>query len=62
MNSDQLERWLRKQGMEIINKKGTGHKIAKNPLTGNKTEFPVHGGSKEIKKGTLLKIKKDLGL
>lgn len=62
MNSDQFERWLRKQGMEIETKKGTGHKIVRNPTTGAKTDLPIHGGAKELKKGTMLGIKKRLGL
>ncbi|NBC34534.1 MAG: addiction module toxin, HicA family [Alphaproteobacteria bacterium] len=62
MNSSQFERWLRKQGMEIYNRKGTGHKEVRCPETGRKTMLPTHGGKQQLKKGLIEAVKKDLGL
>lgn len=62
MNSDQLERWLRQQGMDIRSKGGTGHKLVINPKTGQRTDLPKHGGRKELGTGLVSKIKKSLGL
>lgn len=62
MNSDQFERWLRKQGIEVRTKKGGGHKFLINPANGKVSEIPTHGGRKQLKKGLMEGIKKDLGL
>jgi len=62
MNSDQFERLLRRQGIEVTDKKGTGHKILTNPANGAVTELPTHGGRKQMKTGTMNAILKILGL
>lgn len=62
MNSDQFERYLRKRGIEVENKKGTGHKILTNPETGATTELPTHGGRKQLKTGTMKAIMEKLGV
>ncbi len=62
MNADQFERWLRKQGIEVQAKKGSGHKLLKNPANGKLSEIPKHGGRKQLGTGLMEKIKKDLGL
>jgi mRNA interferase HicA len=58
-NSNQFERQLRKLGIEISNKKGTGHKNLLNPA---KSQIPSHGGRKQLGTGLMNKIIKDLGL
>ena len=62
MNSNQFERWLRRQGIEVTNLKGTGHKRLTNPANGRTSTLPVHGGAKQLKAGLIRKIKKQLGL
>ncbi|WP_299441149.1 type II toxin-antitoxin system HicA family toxin [uncultured Rhodospira sp.] len=62
MNADQFERWLRKQGIEVRDKKGTGHKFLLNPANGKTSQIPTHGGRKQLKTGLMEGIKKDLGL
>ena len=62
MNSDQLERWLKKQGVVIQTKSGTGHKVATNPANGKKADIPTHGGRKQLGTGIVRKILKELGL
>lgn len=54
----EFKRWLKDQGARIESGKGSHHKIY---LNGKQTIFPDHG-SKEIGKGLVEKIKKDLGL
>jgi len=60
MNSNQFKIWLRKQGCTLETKRGTGHLIIR--LGDRKSELPMHGGNKELGKGLVAKIKKDLGL
>ena len=62
VNSNQFERWLKKQGIVIINRKGTGHKTARNPATDQETTLPAHGGKKQLPTWLMEQIKKDLGL
>lgn len=61
MNSAEFRRWLANQGCTFAPKKGgSGHLIVRR---GDRiTELPVHGGGKDLKKGTILAIKKHLGL
>lgn len=61
MNAQELRRWLRKQGCTLeAHKGGSGHITVKR---GNrKTQLPMHGANKELGKGLVAKIKKDLGL
>ncbi|WP_366940656.1 type II toxin-antitoxin system HicA family toxin [uncultured Rhodospira sp.] len=62
MNADQFERWLRRQGIEVEPKGSSGHVILRNPSTGATSELPRHGGRKQLGKGLVRKIMKDLGL
>ena len=59
MNSNQFRRWLAKQGC-TFGKKSGGHIII---FRGRReSQMPVHGGRKQLGKGLMAKIKKDLGL
>lgn len=61
MNSKEFQRWLKKQGCTFeTHKGGSGHLTVKRG--DRRTEMPVHGSRKELGKGLLNKIKKDLGL
>ncbi len=61
MNSAELVKWLKKQGCTFADSRGgSGHRTA--ILKGKETQIPIHGSRKELKKGTVHKIKKDLGL
>lgn len=60
MNSNQFKIWLRKQACTLETKRGTEHLIIR--LGDRKSELPMHGGNKELGKGLVAKIKKDLGL
>jgi mRNA interferase HicA len=60
MNSNQFRAWLKKQGCTFDTKRVTGHVIVR--LGDRKSELPMHGGNKELGKGLVEKIKKDLGL
>ena len=62
MNASQFARWLKARGVEVISKKGTGHRRLVNPANGRRSEMPWHGGSKQLKPGLMAKIRKDLGL
>ncbi|MGU9964089.1 MAG: type II toxin-antitoxin system HicA family toxin [Candidatus Halichondribacter symbioticus] len=61
MNSAELIKWLKKQGCTFEDHSGgSGHR---NVYLGDKkTQIPIHGSRKELKNGTVHKIKKDLGL
>lgn len=61
MNSSELRRWLRKQGCTFeTHMGGSGHVTVR--LGDRKTQLPVHGARKELGKGLVAKIRKDLGL
>ena len=61
MNSNQFRLWLRRQGRTFEpHEGGSGHVTVWRD--GRKTQLPMHGGSKELGKGLVAKIKKDLGL
>lgn len=61
VNSKELKRWLADKGCTFETKKGGGgHLIVK--LADKKTDLPMHGHGKELKKGTVEGIKKQLGL
>ena len=62
MNSDQFARALRREGIVIERKKGTGHKALTNPKNGMRSELPTHGGAKQLPKGLMIAIRKQLGL
>ena len=61
MNASELRRWLRKRGCTFeTHKGGSGHLTVRR---GSRTsQLPVHGARKELGKGLMAKIKKDLGL
>ena len=61
MNSNQLRRWLKKQGCTFHQHKGgSGHLTI---CLGNYTsQLPMHGSRKELGTGLVAKIKKDLRL
>ena len=60
MNANQFKAWLSKQGCTFETKRGTGHLIVRRGSL--KTELPMHGGSKDLGKGLIEHIKKQLGL
>jgi mRNA interferase HicA len=61
MNAKELQRWLKKQGCSFeTHPGGSGHMTV---IRGNKkTQLPMHGSRKELGKGLVNAIKKDLGL
>jgi mRNA interferase HicA len=61
MNAQELRKLLARHGCTFETKKsGSGHIIVKR---GDKrTELPMHGGSKELGKGLVNRLLKDLGL
>ena len=61
MNCAEFKRWLMKQGCTFETKKGrSGHLIVK--LGNKKSEVPMHGANKELKKGLVEGVKKQLDL
>jgi mRNA interferase HicA len=62
LNSSQFERELKKLGIQVISKQGTGHKDLYNPANGRWSQMPTHGGRKQLGTGLINKIRKDLGL
>ncbi len=60
MKYSEFRKWLRQQGAKFTaHKSGSSH--YRVSLNGKETIFPDHG-SKEIGKGLVQKIKRDLGL
>jgi mRNA interferase HicA len=59
MNSSQLKRFLAKQGCSFTSGKG-GHLIVR--LGDKKSVLPMHGGSKELGKGLVHAILKQLAI
>lgn len=59
MTSAQFKRFLAKQGCTFEPGSG-GHLIVR--LGDKRSVLPMHGSGKELKKGTMLAIKKQLGL
>jgi mRNA interferase HicA len=61
MNSSEFKRWLASKGCTFETKKsGSGHIIVR--LGDKKSEIPMHGAAKELKKGLVEAVKKQLGL
>jgi mRNA interferase HicA len=61
VNAAQFRRWLANQGCSFENKRsGSGHLTIRRG--DRKSELPMHGGKKQLGKGLIEKIKKDLGL
>ncbi len=61
MNANQFKRWLKRQGCSFeTHKKGSGHLTVRR---GNQvSQLPMHGSRKELGRGLIAKIKKDLKL
>ena len=61
MNAREFRRWLREQGCTLYpHKGGSGHLTVRR---GDRvSQLPMHGGNKELGRGLVAKIKKDLGL
>ena len=61
MNANEFRRWLGKQGCTFgTHKGGSGHLTVRR---GDRTsQLPMHGTRKELGRGLVAKIKKDLGL
>jgi len=59
MNSGELKRWLKKQGCSFEKSRGKGSHITVR-YRSRTTVMPAHG-KKEIPKGTIEAIKKQLG-
>jgi predicted RNA binding protein YcfA (HicA-like mRNA interferase family) len=60
MTVSELIHYIKKRGARLI-KHGASHDEYQNPLTGGIAQIPRHP-AKELKKGTLERILKDLGL
>ncbi|EAR21901.1 type II toxin-antitoxin system HicA family toxin [Nitrococcus mobilis] len=60
MNSKQFQKWLAKQGCTFETKGRSGYLLIRRGH--RKADLPMHGGGKELGKGLMEKIKKDLGL
>ncbi len=59
VTSNQFQRWLAKQGCTFASGKG-GHLIVREG--GRASVIPIHGSKKELGKGLVESVKKDLGL
>jgi mRNA interferase HicA len=59
MTSAQFKRWLSRQGCTFEPGKG-GHLIVRRD--DKSSVMPMHGSGKELGKGLVMKIRKDLGL
>ena len=61
MNANQLRRWLAQRDCTFESKRsGSRHVIVRRG--DRKSELPMHGGNKQLGKGLIEKIKRDLGL
>jgi mRNA interferase HicA len=61
MNAGELKRWLAARGCTFeTHRGGSGHLTVR--LGDKTTQLPMHGASKELGKGLVNRIKKDLGL
>lgn len=61
MNAQELKKLLKKSGCTFENHRGgSGHLTVRRG--GNVTQLPMHGSNKELGKGLVRKIMKDLGL
>ena len=61
MNSREFQRWLKKQGCTFeTHEGGSGHVTV--ILGSRKSQLPIHGADKELRKGLVEAIKKQLGL
>ena len=62
MKSNELKKWLQKQGCKFENHKGGSGHLTVYATNGKKSQMPMHGGNKELGTGLVNKIVKDLGL
>ena len=63
MNANQFERFLRRNhSIQSRTVPATGHKELFNPANNRRSTLPMHGGRKQLNKGLMQKIKKDLGI
>jgi len=61
MDAQEFKRWLKKKGCRFETQKGGSGHI--NVILGNRrSQLPMHGKRKELGKGLINKVKKDLGL
>lgn len=61
MKAQEFKRWLAKRGCSFeTHKGGSGHLTVR--LGKKRSQLPMHGGRKELGKGLMKKIKRDLGL
>jgi len=61
MNAGEMKRWLAARGCTFeTHRGGSGHLTVR--LGDKTTQLPMHGASKELGKGLVNRIKKDLGL
>ena len=61
MNSAELIKLLKKHGVKLeSHRAGSGHQTARRGS--HKTTVPVHGSGKDLGKGLVAKILKDLGI
>lgn len=61
MNGRQLRKFLEKRGCRFENHKGgSGHLTIVREH--RRSQLPIHGGRKELSKGLVAKILKDLGI
>jgi mRNA interferase HicA len=61
MNSKELMRWLKERGRRFERHPGgSGHLTVR--LGDRRSVLPMHGSRKELGKGLVQRIKKDLGL
>jgi mRNA interferase HicA len=59
VTSSQLKRWLARQGCQFFGMKSGHLKVIR---AGHVSYIPMHGSNRELGKGLVEKIKKDLGL
>ena len=61
MNAQEFQRELKKKGCRFENhKRGSGHRTVR--LGDRVSQLPMHGSRKELGRGLIEKIKKELGL
>ncbi|MYC08410.1 MAG: type II toxin-antitoxin system HicA family toxin [Chloroflexi bacterium] len=61
MTSNELRRWLRRQGCTLhTHRGGSGHLTVR--LGNRVSQLPMHGNRRELGPGLIAKIKRDLGL
>jgi mRNA interferase HicA len=59
VTSSQLKKWLARQGCQFFGMKSGHLKVTRS---GRVSYIPMHGSNRELGKGLVEKIKKDLGL